>query len=148
MRVNNVEKEIDGVSFQIHMLPYGEAQQLLFKANMLLTLKLNTELSEEGLLPLSTIIFAPGVDQKDVEYVINKLAEKTRVKEDGGQYMDLSRCKDVIFTGRMDLMFKWLDAALELNFASFLDELKKLASRQEKKQESQFQNILTGLRTE
>lgn len=130
MSFKQEEKQIGQYTFQVNSLPYSDAQKVLFKAKELLMLKVaDTGQFEEGLTPLSASVFL-NVDPDNLDFVVNKLAEKSRVKESGGQFVDLKSQKEILFASQMELMFKWLDFAIEVNFANFLDELKRTAAKQ------------------
>lgn len=129
MAFKQEEYTFDGYTFQINTLPYSDAQKVLMKAKDLLMLKVaDTGTFEDG-TPLSASVFM-DIDEANLEFVINKLSEKTLVKQVGGEYLSLSKQKEIVFAGSMELMFLWLDKALEVNFGSFLDGLRKAAAKQ------------------
>lgn len=123
-------KEIDGFTFQVNTLPYKDAQKVLLKSNKLLMLKtadVSGAIAEGEFSPLTAAVFME-VNSDDLEFVVDKLAEKCLVKEGSeGPLLSLSSQKDKIFSGRIELMFEWLDFALEVNFAGFLGKLRKAA---------------------
>ena len=133
MAFKQEEVTIGEYTFQINTLPYSDAQKVLLKSKDLLMLKVaDTGAFEEGTSPLSAAVFM-DLDEDKLEFVINKLAERTQVKQPGGEFLSLSKQKEIIFAGGMEIMFQWLDKALEVNFASFLDGLRRAASKQVEK---------------
>lgn len=136
MSFRQEEIKLGEYTFQINTLPYSDAQKVLLKAKDLLMLKVaDTGAFEEGSSPLSAAVFM-DIEEDKLEFVINKMAEKTLVKQEGGQFLSLQSQKEIVFAGHFELMFKWLDKALELNFGGFLDGLRKATQAQATKSAS------------
>lgn len=133
MSFRSEERQLGDYVFQVHTLPYGISQKVLMKAKELLMIKVaDTGAFEDGASPLSACVFM-DLDESNLEFVVAKLAEHTRVKQVGSEYLPLSSQKEIVFAGRMELMFQWLDLALEVSFGNFLGDLKKVANKQMEK---------------
>jgi hypothetical protein len=130
MAFKSEEKKIGEYTFEVSTLPYSSAQKVLLKSKELLMLKVaDTGQFEEGVSPLSAAVFM-DLEEEKLEFVVEKMAEVSRVKTEGGSYLPLKSQKEIVFAGNMDVMFQWLDFALEVSFASFLGGLKSVASKQ------------------
>jgi len=117
------EKTIENFTFQVHTMPYSVSNKVLYKAKDLLNLMVMNEGVPADISPLSAVAFIDS-NEEALDFTENKLAEFTQVKSDG-EWMDLAKQREIIFAGRMDLKFKWLEFALEVNFGSFLDGLRR-----------------------
>jgi len=123
------EKKIGEYTFEVYPLSYADGQKVLAKAKDLLMLKIADEGQfDEGVSPLCASVFM-NLDPENLEFVVNKLAEKSRVKSDGGNYMPLASQKELVFAGAYEIMFEFLDFALEVSYRNFLEGLKKTSKR-------------------
>lgn len=105
---------IEDVDFEVFALGAWEGQELLVKLGGVLGPALSSESSAQAIAQL-----AMSLSPADLKSITTKLADNTHVKMGSG-YDKLSSSYDVVFSGRYELMLKWLAFALEVNFGSFL----------------------------
>jgi len=123
------EKQIGDYTFEVSTLNFSDGMKVKAKADKLLMLKISDEGEfEEGVSPLSASVFM-DIDIDNLEFVIGKFAERSRVKQAGGSYLPLASQKELIFAGNYELMYQWLDFAIEVTYSNFLDGLRKTAKK-------------------
>lgn len=66
---------------------------------------------------------ARTLTEEDVDYFCDTLAEYTQVNVGGDKWVPLPGIFDVHFAGNYGGMLGWLQAALEVNFGTFIDGL-------------------------
>lgn len=126
MTFQTSEKTIGEYTFEVSSLGFKDGRAVQEKAAKMLFIVASDE-GKLGFSPLLVASFADEMKDVDFEFVINKLAEKSRVKQPGGQYLPLNAQKEIVFAANnLDMMYEWLHFALEVNFPSFLDKLKKV----------------------
>lgn len=119
-------KEIDGTSFAVEMLDVKTARAVLVRAARALGPalgELGKAAGSKGVLDVGTSIAAgalgkltENLSEADLEFFCEAFRRKSRVHVEGG-WIPL---QDLVFTGRMGTMFKWLAFAFEVNFSDFL----------------------------
>ncbi len=131
--------EIGGATFQISLLPFEAARPAYVRLQRLL--QANEEILATADIGLFMFAGMSGqLDDEDLKYYIELFAECTTVVL-GQQTLFLKQpaARTALFSGRMENLFTWLDAACEVNFASAREKLvaarKRLAANQAAKAE-------------
>lgn len=135
MAFKSEEIKIDEYTFKITVVPYKIGRKVLDRASQLFTLKIADQGHfEDGASPLTASMFMK-VPEEDMDFVLKNLADYTEVKQEGESYLPLSSQQEIIFPGRYDLMFRWLDKALEVNFSGPLGDLKRATLKDQTSQQ-------------
>lgn len=128
MTFQTQEKQIGEYTFEVSSLGFKDGRAVQEKAAKMLFI-IAADDGKLGFSPLLVASFSEEMRDVDFEFVINKLSEKSRVKQPGGAFLPLSSQKEIVFAANnLDMMYEWLHFALEVNFPSFLDKLKKVQS--------------------
>jgi hypothetical protein len=121
--IQSVEKKIGETTYRITPFGARKGRAVLFQLTKLLGGALSGALSGGG-AKSAIAAWAASAREEDFEAVCKALEEGTQVLtqvSSGGAAvpMPMSTVFDTHFVGRYDEMLLWLEAALEVNFASF-----------------------------
>ncbi len=116
--------ELGGYTFQIGLLTFEEARPAYVKLQRLL--QANEEVLE--LAGVGLFMFAGMsnmIDDEELKYYIELFGKHTAVAVSAQQTVFLKdkAARDLLFSGRIELMFEWLDASTEVNFKSAREKL-------------------------
>ena len=122
--------DIDGYRFEVTPLGFSEGSKLF----TLLAKKLGPALGHLAApgknpdLAAALTSALKDIDHKDLMETADTLGKTTRFLRDGGSEMPYLNKdnREVLFAGRLVLFFKWIEFALEVNFADFFDAFKGL----------------------
>ena len=107
---------IDDVEFEVFALGAWEGQALLVRLAALLGPGIAVAMQGDAAFIAQLCINLPP---KDIKEISSKLAENTMINMGSG-VSKLESSFDLVFSGRYELMMKWLAFALEVNYGSFL----------------------------
>lgn len=129
--VQESDETIDGVRFRV--APMGGYKGLRMQARLgkiigpaLNTIRLLSQGSTGGAALVAIVAgIAENLDPNEVESICKEFAQDTKVeKQPGtGQFVLLSDVFDLFFTGRFDLLWKWVALVLKVNFGPLLNAL-------------------------
>ncbi len=126
--------EIGGYTFQIGVLNFEDARPAYVKLQRLL--QANEEVLETAGIGLFMFAGMSGqLTDEDIKYYVDLFGKVTTVAVSGQQTVFLkdNAARNLLFGGRIELMFDWLDAATEVNFAGAREKLvaarKRLAEK-------------------
>ncbi len=116
--------EIDGLVFQIRLLPFGDARIVYSKLQRLMS-AFGEEAAEAGLGFFMFAGLAGAINDDDLKLYIDTFGKKTDVALGPNQSVILSddNNRQLVFAGRFEMMFAWLDACIEYNFKGVMEKL-------------------------
>lgn len=120
-------ENIDGHKFEIYMLPPKQALSTLTEIGKMIGPSLGSVVDgDEADLGGALKAFFDNIDNPKLISIMDRLAEKTMVdgKPLKGNNFDL------VFMGKIGLMFKWFMFALRSQYSDFLGEMTALVSGQ------------------
>jgi hypothetical protein len=118
--------QLDGKIFNITKLNVVEGRKVYHRAQKLLVFLTDTS-KTQGLDPIAFASMAGILSEADLDALVDAFAAKTSVELDGERTKPLAGkngCMDEVFAGRIELMFEWLIACLELNFGGYLAKMR------------------------
>jgi hypothetical protein len=116
--------EIGGATYQIGLLSFEQARPAYVKLQRIL--QANEEILEQagiGLFMFSSM--SNVLDDDDLKFYIDLFGSVTTVALGAQQTLFLKNkdARDLLFAGRIEIMFEWLDAATDVNFKSAREKL-------------------------
>lgn len=122
--------EIGGVDYQIGLLSFEDARPTYVKLQRLLSAN-DDDLTTfgNGLFMFAT--YAGVLTDDDLKWYIEMFGKTTQVQYNEKQRLFLKDklSRDLLFMGRMDDMFLWLDACVEANFKVAAEKLRAARQR-------------------
>lgn len=124
-QIDRHEKQINGVTYEVKMLPATRGQKLLVRLGQMIGPAmaeltrdgLDAELEGSAFMAAVTALFAHA-DEHRVDSALKELAEVTLA--DG---RPLKSIYDVHFAGRMGALARWAAFALQAQYSDFFDDL-------------------------
>jgi hypothetical protein len=130
--------EIDGKTFTLTALSFEDSLELLPVAHKVMTVY-DSELTSEGGLFLFAVLQG-ALEKADLDKLVEVFAKGTLIEEAATETPDGAVCPgrayvmrneqerkkalNEVFGGQLELMFPWLDAAFELNFAGTMGKMR------------------------
>jgi hypothetical protein len=110
--------------FQIGLLPFKAARPVYSKIQRLLVLN-EDEIASSGLGLFMFAGFSGGVDDATLGELIEAFGAVTQVAISPTQTLPLSKdeARNLVFAGRLEDMFQWLDECVKYNFAGCMAKL-------------------------
>jgi hypothetical protein len=122
-------RTIDGVDFTISTLSLAESRKIFYKIQGLLQLH-NLDVEAAGYDPCMLAALTSALKEEDLQACIDAFAPLTSVQEDELVfYLKDKVALDRTFAGRMDLMFEWISACIEVNFKGVIEKMRAAAKR-------------------
>jgi len=141
------KKTVDGLDFTITTLSLGEARKIFFKLQGVFQVHSVND-GTSGLDPSMLSALTSNLREEDLEACITAFAPCTQVQE--GDLIFFLKDKvalERIFAGKIDLMFAWVTACIEVNFESVLVKMRAVAKKdQEAKAAARAQSQSTSPR--
>lgn len=135
--ISTEKREIDGDTYLITTLGAAEATRVSVKLAKVfgggiatIVAKNNADNNDAVAGAIYDIVSA--IDAETVEYLCDVFGRSTEYKKAGAVKsfkLDADQ-RNVIFSGRLDNMFRWLKACIEVNFTPLLNMIKEEIRRQ------------------
>lgn len=127
-----VERRIGEHRYRLGVLPYGKGKPVLVRLAKLLGGPLG-KLVDGGGGPgnLSSLLdtklnvgaalaeLAQNLNETDLDYLCEVFGQACQVEMQAGKWIPVAQVAEIHFAGKYALMFRWLAACLEVNFADF-----------------------------
>lgn len=120
--------------YQISMLAFKDARPVYSKIQRLLVLN-EDEIASSGLGLFMFAGFSGGIDDATLGELIEAFSKVTTVALNATQTVSLGKedARNLVFGGRLEDMFQWLDECVKYNFAGCMAKLEAARSTFEAK---------------
>lgn len=118
-------REIGDKTFQIRLLPFSDGRKAYSKLQKLLSAHGDEVLTQAGIGLFMFAGLAGAVSDDDLAFFCDVFGKSTEVNLGGNKTLTLSNeaNRTIVFAGAYDNLFEWLDACVEINFASVMGKL-------------------------
>jgi hypothetical protein len=119
-------REIDGLSFQVGVLPYAKALPAYHRIARMLAAPDDILASANIGMFLFASSFAEALTEADLKFFVELYGGVSQVSVSADKVLTLNNeaNRSAVFSGRLETMFAWLDFATEVNFKAVSEKLR------------------------